>query len=110
VLALAVVGAVVAWQVRAILTSDVPRLRAIETVAVGLPMLLLVFASVYVLIETNRPNSEALSRTDALYFTVTVFATVGFGGIAPKSELARIITMTQMIMGLMSSGWWPRSC
>jgi hypothetical protein len=68
VLALAVVGAGVAWQVRAILASDVPRLRAIESVAVGLPMLLLVFASVYVSVETNRPNSfsEALSRTDAL--------------------------------------------
>jgi voltage-gated potassium channel len=68
VLALAVVGAGVAWQVRAILASDVPRLRAIESVAVGLPMLLLVVASVYVSVETNRPNSfsEALSRTDAL--------------------------------------------
>jgi hypothetical protein len=106
VLALAVVGAVVAWQVRTILTSDVPRLRAVQTVAVGLPMLLLVFASVYVQIETNRPNSfsEALSRTDALYFTVTVFATVGFGDIAPKSELARIVTMTQMLMGLVVLG------
>lgn len=106
VLALAVVGAVVAWQVRAILTSDVPRLRAVQTVAVGLPMLLLVFASVYVQIETNQPNSftETLSKTDALYFTVTVFATVGFGDIAPKSELARIVTMTQMLMGLIVLG------
>src|SRR5687768_12864029 len=48
VLALAVVGAVVAWQVRTILASDVPRLRAIQTVAVDLPMLVLVFASVCV--------------------------------------------------------------
>ena len=105
-LALAIVGAVTAWQVRTILTSAIPRLRAIQTVAVGLPMLLLVFASVYVQIDTNRPNSftEALSRTDALYFTVTVFTTVGFGDIAPKSELARIITMTQMIMGLIVFG------
>ena len=65
-LALAVVGAVIAWEVRNILTSDVPRLRAVQTVAVGVPMLLLVFASVYVQIETNQPNSfsETLSRTD----------------------------------------------
>jgi voltage-gated potassium channel len=106
VLALAVVAAVIAWQVRNILTSDVPRLRAVQTVAVGVPMLLLVFASVYVQIETNQPNSfsEALSRTDALYFTVTVFSTVGFGDIAPKSELARIVTMTQMLTGLIVLG------
>jgi len=106
VLALAVVGAVIAWHVRNILTSDVPRLRAVQTVAVGVPMLLLVFASVYVQIETNQPNSfsETLSRTDALYFTVTVFSTVGFGDIAPKSELARIATMTQMLTGLIVLG------
>lgn len=105
-LALAVVGAVIAWEVRNILTSDVPRLRAVQTVAVGVPMLLLVFASVYVQIETSQPNSfsETLSRTDALYFTVTVFSTVGFGDIAPKSELARIVTMSQMLTGLIVLG------
>ena len=105
-LALAVVGAVIAWEVRNILISDVPRLRAVQTVAVGVPMLLLVFASVYVQIETSQPNSfsETLSRTDALYFTVTVFSTVGFGDIAPKSELARIVTMSQMLTGLIVLG------
>jgi len=105
-LALALVGAVIAWEVRSILTSDVPRLRAVQTVAVGVPMLLLVFASVYVQIETSQPNSfsETLSRTDALYFTVTVFSTVGFGDIAPKSELARIVTMSQMLTGLIVLG------
>ena len=105
-LALAVVGAVIAWEVRSILTSDVPRLRAVQTVAVGVPMLLLVFASVYVQIETSQPNSfsETLSRTDALYFTVTVFSTVGFGDIVPKSELARIVTMSQMLTGLIVLG------
>ena len=105
-LALAVVAAVIAWQVRNILTSDVPRLRAVQTVAVGVPMLLLVFASVYVQIETSQPTSfsETLSRTDALYFTVTVFSTVGFGDIVPKSELARIVTMSQMLTGLIVLG------
>jgi len=105
-LALAVVGAVIAWEVRSILTSDVPRLRAVQTVAVGVPMLLLVFASVYVQIETSQPNSfsETLSRTDALYFAVTVFSTVGFGDIVPKSELARIVTMSQMLTGLIVLG------
>ena len=105
-LALAVVGAVIAWEVRNILISDVPRLRAVQTVAVGVPMLLLVFASVYVQIETSQPNSfsETLSRTDALYFAVTVFSTVGFGDIAPKSELARIVTMSQMLTGLIVLG------
>jgi voltage-gated potassium channel len=76
-------GAVLAWQVRAILESGMPRLRAIRAVAVGLPLLLLLFTSTYVLIARNAPQSftEELSRTDTLCFTVTVtvtvFATVG---------------------------------
>jgi voltage-gated potassium channel len=105
-LGLVAFAAVIAWQVRAILTSDVPRLRAIQAVAVGLPMLLLLFASIYLRISLASPDSfsEALGRTDALYFTVTVFATVGFGDIAPRSELARILTMIQMITGLVVVG------
>ena len=99
-------AAVIAWQVRAIVVSDVPRLRAIQAVASGLPILLLLFASTYLRISQDAPDSftEALGRTDALYFTVTVFSTVGFGDIAPRSELARILTMIQMITGLVVVG------
>ena len=31
------------------------------------------------------------TRADALYFTVSVFATVGFGDIAPVSQAARVV-------------------
>jgi hypothetical protein len=103
---LLVFACVVAWQVRGILGSGVPRLRAIQAVAVGLPLLLLLFASTYVVLSHNASASfnEALGHTDALYFTVTVFATVGFGDIVPVSEVARIVTMTQMMMGLIAVG------
>ena len=37
---------------------------------------------------------------DALYFTTVTFATVGFGDIAPTSELARAVVTVQMIAGL----------
>jgi voltage-gated potassium channel len=99
-------GGLTAWQVRSILRSDTPRLQAAQTIVVGIPLLLLLFAAAYVLIATNRPDafSEALSRTDALYFTITVFATVGFGDITPTSEVARIVTMLQMVLGLIAVG------
>jgi hypothetical protein len=98
--------AAVAWQVRAVLHSSTPRLRAIEAIAVGLPGLLLLHAAVYILIVNSAPSSftEPLSRTDALYFTVTVFSTVGFGHTAPRSELARIVVTTQMLIGLVAVG------
>jgi hypothetical protein len=103
---LALVG-VLTWQIRAIVDSRTPRLRAIEVVAVGLPAMLLLYASTYVLISGSQAGSftENLGRTDALYFAVTVFATVGFGDIAPKSELARVVTMTQMLMDLVAIGF-----
>jgi voltage-gated potassium channel Kch len=47
---------------------------------------------------------ETLTRTDSLYFTVTIFATVGFGDISPASEAARILVMAQMILDLIVLG------
>ena len=44
--------------------------------------------------------TQPLTRTDALYFTVTVFSTVGFGDITPKSGAARIVLIVQMLADL----------
>ena len=97
---------VILWQVRAILLSDAPRLRTVRAVVIGVSTLLVVFAATYSVISHGRPDSfsEPLSRTDALYFTLTVFATVGFGDIAPRTDAARIVTMIQMLVGLIAVG------
>jgi len=106
VLGLVAFALVIVWQVRAIVSSDAPRLRTVRAVVIGVSTLLVIFASTYCVISNSRPESftEPLSKTDALYFTITVFATVGFGDIAPRSDLARIITMVQMIVGLITFG------
>jgi voltage-gated potassium channel Kch len=97
---------VIVWQVRAIVSSDAPRLRTVRAVVIGVSTLLVVFAATYSVISNSRPDSfsEPLSRTDALYFTLTTFATVGFGDIAPRTDVARIIVMIQMITGLIAVG------
>ena len=97
---------VITWQMRAITRSDLPRLRAIQAFATGFPLLLVLYAATYILIGHNQPDSfsEELSRTDSLYFTVTVFATVGFGDISPRTELARLVVMSQMLFGLVAFG------
>jgi voltage-gated potassium channel len=41
--------------------------------------------------------TQPLTRTDALYFSVTVFSTVGFGDITAKSEAARVLLIVQML-------------
>ena len=96
----------VAFQVRSIVRSRFPALRAIEALATSIPLFLLLFASVYVVMATISASnfSEPLTHTDALYFTVTVFSTVGFGDITAKSEAARLVVTSQMIADLLIIG------
>jgi voltage-gated potassium channel len=89
----------VAVTVRDILRSRHPRLRAIRALVVGVPLLIVVFAATYCTVAASQPEafSEPLNRTDGLYFTVTVFATVGFGDITPVTQSARGVTTLQMV-------------
>ena len=106
VLALLLFAVVLALGLRGILRSDQPRLRAIRLLSLALPLLLVVFASTYVTIAGQQTGafSEALDRTDGIYFTVTVFTTVGFGDITAVSELARVLVTIQMLVGLVAVG------
>jgi hypothetical protein len=99
-------AAVTVWQTRSIVRSPYPALRAIESLAAAIPLFLLLFAAAYLKLEdaTAGAFSEPLNRTDSLYFTITVFATVGFGDITPVTETARIATMAQMIGDLLVVG------
>jgi len=96
----------ISWQVRGILRSSYPALRAVSALSSAIPFFLLIFASAYFLMARAQAGSftEPLTRTDALYFTVTVFATVGFGDIAPTTQLTRVVTMFQMIADLLVLG------
>ena len=97
---------VVVVEVRGILASARPLLRAIRVIALGLPLLLVLFAATYITVDGQQSNafSEPLSRTDGLYFTVTTFATVGYGDISPQTELARVLVTVQMLVGLIAVG------
>jgi hypothetical protein len=89
-----------------IIRSPFPALRAIEALATSISLFLLLFAGTYVVLATLSPASfgEHLSHTDGLYFTVTVFATVGFGDITAKTETARLVVTGQIIADLIYLG------
>ena len=104
VIGLVVLIGLVALQVRRILRSRFPGLRAVEALATSIPLFLLLFASTYVVLAAISAGnfSEPLTRTGALYFTVTVFSTVGFGDITAKTEAARLVVTGQMIVDLVA--------
>ena len=99
---LLVLAGVMVRGVRIIAGSRYPGVRAAEALALALPFFLLLFASTYFVMERNSAASftQPLTRTDALYFTATVFSTVGFGDITAKSETARIVLIVQMLADL----------
>jgi voltage-gated potassium channel len=106
---LALVG-LVAFQVRSIIRAKYPALRAVGALATSVPLFLLLFAGTYfVMGEISEANfNEPLTRTDALYFTVTVFATVGFGDIVATTQGARVVVMGQMVAGIVTIGLGAR--
>jgi hypothetical protein len=98
---------IAAYQVRAIIRHRHSAIRAIEALAITVPLFLLLFAATYFLMaqaNTDNFNVHSLTRTDSLYFTITVFATVGFGDISATSQPARIVVMAQMILDLLVLG------
>jgi hypothetical protein len=107
VMGLALFVAVLIWQIQKVLTSRHPGIRAIEALAVTLPLFLLLFATTYFLMSVHGSGSfsqEHLSRTDALYLAVTIFATVGFGDISATSQGARLAVTSQMLLDLVILG------
>ncbi|UXY31572.1 potassium channel family protein [Streptomyces sp. HUAS TT20] len=97
---------VFAWEVWAILRSPHPRLKAVEALVITLALFVVLFASTYYVLDDTRPGSfsEALTKTDALYFALSTFATVGYGDITAISQLGRVVTMLQMTCGLLLAG------
>jgi len=101
-----VVIVVLAVQARNILRSPYPRLRAVEALMTSGPLFIVLFAALHYVIGHVSPSSytQPMTRLDALYFTVTTFATVGYGDLSPVSQTARLAALVQMLCGLFLVG------
>ena len=79
----------IAFLARAIIQSPFPNMWATdESIATSIPLFLVLFAGIYVALAMQSANNfgRHLTHTDGLYFTVTVFSTVGFGDITAKAR------------------------
>ena len=55
---------------------------------------------VYLVRRDEAAFSEALDLGSAIYFSVVTMTTTGYGDIAPKSGLARVLVCIQILFGL----------
>ena len=96
----------VTWQARAIVRSPAPGLRTVEALVTSALLFVIAFSASYLLLSNGAPAgfSERLTHIDALYFTMTVFSSVGFGDIVPRSQAARVLTTVQMAGDLLFVG------
>ncbi len=66
-------------------------------------ILVLAFAASYYAMSVINPSSftQQLSILDSIYFSVITIATVGYGDMAPVAGYARILTIVEVLLGLL---------
>jgi len=82
------------------------RLLEVLPITVIRGVYVLLFATIYFLMAHAQSAAFGvhLSRTDAMCFSATVFTTVGFGDIVAKSQAARLIVTSLMMLELVVIG------
>ena len=100
------VAAVFVWQIRRISVAELPELRAVEALGIVIALFLAAFSGVYLTMSHHLASnfSIPLNQTKALYFTITVFSTVGFGDITPQKDPTRMLVAAQMLLDLVIIG------
>ena len=103
---LLVVGVVFVRQLGRISAAVNPLSAAVESLALVFGMFLALFAFVYASLTAMYPESftQPMNKVAAVYFSVTILATVGFGDIAPVTDLTRIVVTVQMVLDLVLIG------
>jgi len=106
--ALGLVGVLVVFfrQFGRITRAERPGPAALEALLLVAGLYLTLFAFIYVSLSASWPDSfsEPLDKVGGIYFSVTILATVGFGDIAPRTDLARVLVTGQMILNIVLIG------
>lgn len=93
---------VVARQARRIIRHPQPTLAAIEALTLLGTLFVLSFSLTYVALSASDPAafSQPVDKVAAIYFSMTIMSTVGFGDIVAVSDVARMTVVVQMIANL----------
>jgi amino acid transporter len=98
----ALVAVVFILQIRRVSEAELPELRAVEALGIVLAVFLVGFSIIYLSMYRADVHTftQPLNPTRALYFTISVFSTVGFGDITPRTDSARLVVSAQMLLDL----------
>lgn len=96
---------VMVYHLRVLLVSAHPVVDAMQAMFLLLTMLIVGFSAVYFGMDHDQAQFSGLdTRTDAVYFTVSTLATVGFGDIVATSQPARLVVTAQILFNLVAVG------
>jgi voltage-gated potassium channel len=88
-------------RVRTVLVADQPVRAAAGALLLLLTMLVVGFSGLYLAMDHHGDEFDGLdTKVDAVYFTVTTLATVGFGDITATGQAARVALTFQMLFDL----------
>lgn len=96
-------SAVVAWRGLYGPNPQGPKSRVLAHVMASVLAFVLGFATVYFDLSSDKTHfgtDEQLSPMASLYFSIVTFATVGYGDISPRSDVARFWVSVEIIGGL----------
>jgi voltage-gated potassium channel len=104
--ALIVFAGVFAGQFWQIIHADLPEVRAVQSLAVVIPIFLVLFSVLYLTLSASSVTNfnRPLNHTSALYFTIMTFSTVGYGDITPRGSTAQLLVSSQMLLDLVILG------
>jgi hypothetical protein len=91
-----------ARQTRRIARHPEPTLAAIEALTLLGTLFVLSFSLTYVALSASDAASfsQPVDKVAAIYFSMTIMSTVGFGDIVAVSDVARMTVVVQMIANL----------
>ena len=87
-------------QAQTVLRSADPLFDALRCIVSALVFLVIAFSSAYFVLATKYDDEiQGLeTKLDAIYFTITILATVGFGDISATGQAGRAIVTGQMVV------------
>ncbi|MEV0646606.1 potassium channel family protein [Phytomonospora sp. NPDC050363] len=99
VLAVAGLGWLFARQIRAQVTASDDSGVRLESLFYLVALTVFTFSFAYFFLAKAQPSEFVglLTRTDALYFTVTTMVTVGYGDVHAQGQSARLLVTAHMI-------------